>query len=241
MPLKGELEALDKSKDGNRLLDSLPPGQRQAVLDQCERVELDFRTILCEAGEPFQYAYFPIDGNISLIKTLVGHEPFEAESIGREGMLGSALILSVNLAPLRGIVLTPCLALRISVEKLAKAMENYPDFLRILQCYLYIVLAELVQTTGCIRFHDVGKRLARALLLAQDRANSDHLYLTHLLLADMLGVQRGAITIAAIKLQREGIIRYTRGQISILDRKKLEASSCECYGVIIENHASFLS
>lgn len=241
MPLKEEVEVVDTSKDGNRLLDSMPLRQRQAVLDQCERVELTFGTILCEAGEPFKYAYFPIDGNISLVKTLVGHEPFEAESIGREGMLGTALILNINLAPLRGVVLTPCLALRISVKKMAKAVQSYPEFFQILQRYLYVVLAELLQTTGCIRFHDVGKRLARGLLLAQDRAQSDHLFLTHLLLADMLGVQRGAVTIAAIKLQKEGVIRYSRGKISILDRKKLEASSCECYGASIENYASILS
>lgn len=237
----GKIEDIDISKDGNRLLDSIPLSQRQRVLAQCEYVKLASGAVLCEAGDPFEYAYFPIVGNISLVKTLVGHEPFEVESIGSEGMLGAALILNVSRAPLRAVVLTPCLALRISVKNLGEAIEASPVFYQILQRYLYVVLGELLQTTGCNRFHDVGKRLARGLLLAHDRAQSNHLNLTHVLLADMLGVKREAVTIAAMKLQRKGIIRYSRGKISILDREQLEASSCECYRASLENYASILS
>ncbi len=241
MPAPGQIENVDTSKGGNRLLDSIPLSQRQGVLAQCEPVELACGTVLCEAGDPLEYAYFPIVGNISLVKPLVGHEPLEVESIGSEGMLGTALILNVGRAPLRGVVLTPCLALRISAKNLGVAIDSYPALFRVLQRYLYVVLAELLQTTGCNRFHDVGKRLARSLLLAHDRAQSDHLHLTHMLLADMLGVKREAVTIAAMKLQRKGIIRYSRGKIFILDREQLEASSCECYRASLENYASILS
>lgn len=241
MALEGKVEPLDTSPGGNHLIDSLPPRQRKSVLAQCEHVELAFGTVLCEAGEPFEYAYFPLTGNISLVKTLVGHEPFETESIGREGMLGAVLILNINRAPQRGIVQTQCQALRMKAKGMRAALRGNPALCRILERYLYVVLAELSQTTSCIRFHDVGKRLARGLLLAHDRAQTDHLPLTHQLLADMLGVQRGAITIAAIKLQREGIIRYSRGKISILNRERLEATSCGCYGASIENYADILS
>lgn len=241
MALKQQLEAIDTSKDGNRLLDSLPSGQRNGFLAQCDLVELAFGEVLCEAGQPFKYAYFPIAGNISLVKTLVGHEPFETESIGSEGMLGTSLILSVNRAPQRGVVLAPCPALRISAQDMRLALKSYPALLAALQRYLYVVLVELLQTTGCVRYHDVGKRLARVLLVAHDRSQDDNISLTHMLLADMLGVQRGAVTIAATKLQREGIIRYSRGKISILDRDRLEASSCECYRASIEKYSGMLS
>lgn len=103
------------------------------------------------------------------------------------------------------------------------------------------VLAELSQRTGCIRFHDVGERLARGLLQTHDRIQTDYLPLTHQLLANMLGVQREAVTLAAIKLQRENVIRYSRGKIFILDRARLEAASCQCYGVSIENYRSIFS
>lgn len=222
------------------MIDSLPRRQRNSVISQCERVELAFGTVLCETGKPFRYAYFPIFGNISLVETIVGHEPFETDSIGNEGMLGSALVLDINLAPQRGIVQTPCLALRIEANTMRATLQTQPALLHILQRYLYVVLAELSQTAGCLHFHEVGKRLARGLLLAHDRARTNHLPLTHQVLAEMLGVQRGAVTLAAIKLQREGIIRYSRGKISILDRDRLEASSCGCYEANVESYARLL-
>ncbi len=241
MTLKETGEPASNSKNGNRLIDGLPRMEREAVLAQCERVELAPGTVLCEAGEPFKHAYFPLTGNISLVKTIPGHDPFETESIGNEGMLGTALILGVNCAPQRGIVQTPCLALQMITGEMKAALHRHPALGRILQRYLYVVLAELSQTAGCIRFHDVGNRLARGLLLAQDRLPTDYLPFTHQFLADMLGVQRGAVTIAAMKLQRQGIIRYSRGKISILDRGGLEAASCGCYGASIENYTTILS
>lgn len=240
MSLKGKGEPVDIAREGNRLIDSLPTRQRCAVLVQCEHIEVAVGKILCEAGEPFKYAYFPITGNISMVNALDGHQPFETESIGNEGMLGPNLILGINRAFQRGIVQTPCLALRMKAGALQEAAQRHPAFGRILKGYLYVVLVKLLQTISCSRFHDVARRLPRALLVAHDRAQTDCLPLTHLLLAETLGVQRGAVTIAAVKLQREGIIRYSRGKITILDRKGLEAKSCGCYEASIENYASFL-
>lgn len=229
--------SFDTFQEGNRLIDSLPPEQRTAVLALCERVELERGMILCEAGQPFTYAYFPLTGTLSLLRELAGHEPFETESIGREGMLGRALVLDINRAPQRGVVQTPCVALRMDVGTLREALQRHVALSPVLQRYLYAVLEELSQSKGCVHFHDVGKRLARGLLVARDRARADHLSLTHQMLARMLGVQRGAVTIAAIKLQRDGIIRYSRGKISILDHKALEAASCGCYSANLENPA----
>lgn len=241
MSLRTKAEVIDISKDGNCLIDNLPTQERSAVLDQCERIDLAFGTILCEAGEPFRYAYFPLSGNISMVTAFAGHEPFETEGIGRDGMLGAALILNANCAPQRGIVQTRCLALRIDAQKMRAASQEHPALFRLLQRYLTTIIAEQSQAIGCIRFHDVGKRLARVLLITHDRAQTNHLPLTHQLLADMLGVQRGAVTLAASKLQREGSIRYSRGKIEILDRQKLEGASCECYSESIDHFASLYS
>lgn len=219
----------DSVIDGNRLINSLPPRQKNGLLMMCESVELTLGAVLCEAGEAFEWAYFPVTGSISMFETLNGNELLETASIGREGMLGAGLILNVNRSFQKGIVQTSCLAQRIKARKLQTAKQIYPALNGVLQHYLYVVFAEMSRTVSCAHFHDVGMRLARALLQAQDRAQTDHIQLTHQALAGMLGVQRGAVTIAASKLQREGIIRYTRGKVSILKRAKLEASSCDCY------------
>ncbi|WP_347330917.1 Crp/Fnr family transcriptional regulator [Marinimicrobium locisalis] len=206
----------------------------------CEPVDLKVGTVLCQAGQPFRYAYFPIVGTISLTETLAGHEPLETDSIGNEGMLGSALVLNIKHAPQTAVVQTPLQALRFRAKQMPTALRSLPSLLGALQRYLYASMVEQSQTTGCIHFHEVARRLAKALLLAQDRANSNHLPLTHQHLADTLGVRRSAVTIAAIKLQRDGIIRYSRGKISILDRERLENSSCRCYQASVENYAKAL-
>lgn len=240
MLLKSKGVPVAESQGVNRLIDSLPVRQRSSVLALCEPVDLACGTVLCEAGKPFKHAYFPITGNISRMHTLVGHTPFEIENIGSEGMLGATLILNINCAPHRGVVQIPCLALCIQAKRLRAALQYYPALCAVLQRYLCFSIMERSQTTGCIRFHDVGKRLARGLLLAQDCAPTERLPLTHQLLADMLGVQRGAVTLAAIKLQEEGIIRYSRGKIAILDRQGLELAACGCYRESIKNYASIL-
>lgn len=223
---------------GNCLIDRLPGRQRADVIAQCDTVDLASGCVLCETGEPFDYAYFPITGSISLRTTIDGRDAFETENIGREGMLGVALLLRVNRAPQRGVVQTPCVALRMQDHHLRRALQEHPALLRILQAYLCFVLAELSQAIGCVRYHEVSGRLARALLLAHDRVVADDLQLlTHRLLADMLGVQRGSVTIAAARLQRAGVIQYSRGKIAVLDRERLEAAACGCYRAGIENYA----
>lgn len=241
MSLQGDGSLVITSTDGNRLIDSLPPRQRKGVLAHCDRVDIAFGAVLCDVGQPFEYAYFPVSGSISLSETLPGHDPLETESIGSEGMLGSVLILNINRAARRGVAQTPCVALRMKGTIMQSALKSHPALRRVLQRYLYVVLSELSQNASCLHFHEVESRLARGLLHAHDRSTTDQLPLTHQLLAEMLGVQRSAVTIAAIKLQREGIIRYSRGKISILDRKRLEGSSCGCYGASVANYATILS
>lgn len=147
MPTREKVDPVDSVRDGNRLIDGLPPRQRHEVLAQCGLTELAAGTVLCEVGEPFEYAYFPLSGSISLTSEFLDHQSFETESIGDEGMVGANLILDVNRSFQRGIVLTPCLALRIKTRRLRVALQRNPALFHILRRYLYVVLSERLQTT----------------------------------------------------------------------------------------------
>lgn len=224
----------------NRLIDRLPSRERVNFLTRSETVDLHAGDVLCEAEKPFEHVYFPVTGVISLVKTLENHHPIETEQIGNEGMLGVTLLLGVDAAPERSLVQTSGTALRMLPSELAETLQQCPVAARNFKHYLYVMILQLTQTATCFRFHDVAARLARALLTVHDRAHSDHFHLTHQVLADMLGVQRGGVTIAAGHLQRRSIIHYTRGHISILDRRALEGESCECYNTLKAGYARLL-
>lgn len=221
----------------NRLIEGLPRKERNQLLSHCMPVELIFGATLCEPDQLFRHVYFPLTGFISLVATSDGHQPLEIGLIGNEGMLGMTLALGVNAIPLRGVVQGAGTALRMSASQLRRGLRDSPVLLRTLNRYLYAVMAQLSQSAVCTRFHEIEPRLARWLLLTHDRAHADHFHLTHQFLADMLGVQRSAVTIAAGALQSRKLIHYTRGEISILSRKGLEAASCECYSAVIEDYA----
>ena len=220
----------------NRLIETLSPGAKARLLERLEPVELEFGVVLCEAEEVLTHAYFPLDGFISLVATVGAHPPLEMGLIGDEGMLGVTLVLGVPVAPLRGVVQGPGSALRMSAADLRREMKASPSLVRALNRYLYVLSVQLAQTAGCTRFHEIEARLSRWLLMTHDRAHSDHFHLTHQFLADMLGVQRSAVTIAAGGLQGRGYIKYTRGEIQILDRKGLESASCECYRAVVRDY-----
>jgi CRP-like cAMP-binding protein len=172
-----------------------------------------------------------------MTQAMAGHDPLDVRQVGHEGMLGVTLILDINRAFQGGRVHVACHALRMEVGSLQPLVRDCPMFRRGLQRYLYFVLSELSQTVGCMRLHTVPGRLARALLMVHDRVQRDDLPLmTQSMLAEMLGVQRGSVTLAAAGLQRAGVISYRRGRISILDRARLEASACACYGMTTNNY-----
>ena len=225
----------------NGLIATLPSKERNRILKHCEQVDLVFGAILCEPDAPFQHVYFPLFGFISLVASVDGHQPLEMGLIGNEGMLGVTLVLGVNAVPLRAVVQGSGTALRMTSAQLRRELRDSPALLRILNRYLYVLMAQLSQTAACTRFHEVEERLARWLLMTHDRAHADHFHLTHEFLADMLGVQRSGVTIAAGGLQRRKLIRYTRGDIKVLDRKGLEAASCECYAAVVDDYARLLA
>ena len=202
-----------------------------------ESVHLAFGSFLCEPDEPFEHVYFPTSAFISLVSKVGAHPPLEMGLIGNEGMLGVTLVLGVHTAPLRGVVQGEGEALRLSAKALTEECRHSPSLVKTLNGYLYVLMAQLMQTAGCTRFHEIDARLSRWLLMTHDRAHADSFHLTHQFLADMLGVQRSAVTIAAGSLQERGFIRYTRGEITILDRPGLEGTACECYAAVIKDYA----
>lgn len=225
----------------NRLIAGLPRAERKRVLQECELVDVVFGDILCEPDQHYRHVYFPLTGFISLVATVGEHPPLELGLIGNEGMLGVTLILGVGAAPLRGVVQGSGTALKMSMTRFRQALRGNPTLVRTLNRYLYVLMAQLSQTTACTRFHEVEARLARWLLMTHDRAHADHFHLTHKFLADMLGVRRSGITIAAGALQFRKLIHYSRGEISVLDRKGLEAAACGCYDAVIDDYTRLLA
>jgi CRP-like cAMP-binding protein len=213
----------------NQLLAGLPGKTRRAILQSCEIIDLEKGKILCERGEPYRYVYFPLSGLLSLVSVIDGHPPLELRIIGNEGMFGDMLALGVPRAPQRVVVQGDGMALRMDAEQFCQALRDDTALSCIIKRYLYVIFEQLAQTAACNRFHEVEARLARRLLMNLDRAHCNHFHLTHQHLADMLGVLRSAVTIAAGALQQRGLIHYSRGEITILNRIGLEESACACY------------
>ena len=221
----------------NLLLARLPVEEAERVLQSCERVTLGFGDILCEADQPFLHVYFPLTGFVSRVTALAGHPGLELGLVGNEGMLGATLSLGVNGAPMRAVVQGAGAALKMTASQLRHELSRCPCLRQTLNRYLFILLAQLAQIAACARFHEIEPRLACWLLMTHDRAHADYFHLTHAYLADMLGVRRSGISIAAGALQQRGLIRYTRGEINILDRQGLEAASCACYAAMRQDYA----
>lgn len=213
----------------NLLLQDLPKIDRGRLEQQCDCVELALGIVLYEPGHPILHVYFPRTAIISQAVRLYGHPPLEMGLIGNEGMLGATLALGINTAPMRAVVQGAGTCLRMGGLELQLALRDSALLLSRLNQYLYVQLMQLAQTAACTHFHEIEPRLARWLLMTHDRAHVNHFHLTHACLANMLGVRRSGVTLAAGALQQRGLIRYTRGEITILDRKGLEAASCECY------------
>ncbi len=213
----------------NRLITALPRKDKQQFLAGCEPVELVFDDILCEPGDRIRHVYFPTDSYISLISPINGRASLEVALVGNEGMHGIAITLGVDVAPLHALVQGGGGALRMSAAPFRRQLNQSPALRRGLCRYVYVLMRQLAQTAACTRFHLVEARLARWLLMTQDRAYSDELHVTHEFLAYMLGVRRVGITKAAGSLQALKLINYSRGIITVLDRGGLEAASCGCY------------
>jgi len=221
---------------GNRLLDELPDDQHRQVVSSGELVSLSTNQILCDQQLPLIHVYFPLTAAIAMMINVIGHPPLGMLLTGNEGVLGASLMLGVRAAPFIAIVQGRGNALRIPSGTFTKLLTDNPARATVLGRYLFVLMEQLSHTAACHRFHEVEPRLVRWLLLTHDRAHADSFFLTHLRLAEMLGVQRSAVTIAAGVLQQRNLISYARGVITIIDRMGLEKLSCECYGLLVADY-----
>ena len=220
---------MTSTSSGNHLIDLLLRKDRIRFTAACELVDLPLAQVLSHPGKPTRYVYFPTEGFISLIAVVKGSPGVEVGMVGREGMLGVQLALGVATAPLHGLVQGAGTALRIGTKAFKLELAACPALQSQLNRYLYVLMAQLAESTACVRFHQIGPRLARWLLMSQDRSKASSFDVTQEFLAYMLGVRRVGITAAAGTLQKDGLIAYSRGKLTVLNRKGLERAACGCY------------
>ena len=224
----------------NHLIDLLPRKDRLRFIDACEHIALPLAQVLCEPGKPTKYVYFPTEGFISLIAVVKGSPGVEVGMVGREGMLGVQLALGVATAPLHALVQGSGTAWRIGTKAFKAELAASPQLQSELHRYLYVLMAQLAESAACVRFHQIGPRLARWLLMSQDRSQTNTFEVTQEFLAYMLGVRRVGITAAAGALQKSGLISYSRGKLTVLNRKGLEHAASGCYEADQKTYADLL-
>ena len=213
----------------NQLIDRLPRRDRQRLLRLADDVQLRLSEVLGEVSERTRYVYFPVDSFISLVTSIDGKPVLEVGMVGREGLLGAQVSLGVVAQPLHALVQGPGSAWRIPLQPFQEELKRNGALQKILGRYVCVLMTQLASSAACTRFHEINPRLGRWLLMMQDRAHADSFGVTHEFIAYMLGVRRVGITAAAGALQKEGLIEYHRGKMTVLDRKGLESVACSCY------------
>lgn len=216
----------------NRLLAALPPEELKRVLPHLQEVSFSLGEVVYEIAGRLKYVYFPTTAIVSLLYTMANGATAEMGLTGNDGVVGIALFMGGGTMPNRAVVQSAGGALRMKVKALQEEFAQSGEFQRLLLRYTQALITQISQTAVCNRLHSVEQQLCRWLLLSHDRVNGDELIMTQELIADMLGVRREGVTVAAGRLQDAGTISYVRGHIKILDRKKLEATVCECYQVV---------
>lgn len=224
----------------NHLIGMLPSTERRRFLAKCEPVLLHISQVLGEPGVSMHSVYFPVDGFISLVAPVKDHLGLEVGMVGREGMLGIQLALGVQTPSLQAIVQGPGAAWRMGAAQFRAQLALNTHLRSVLHRYACALMAQLASSAACLRFHPIGPRLARWLLMSQDRAHADSFHVTHEFLSWMLGVRRVGITAAAGGLQRAGLIEYHRGNVTVLNRDGLEKAACCCYSADLLAYADLL-
>jgi len=213
----------------NRLLERLPANILTGVRTECELVELTRGDVLSEPRERIRDVYFPTDSFLSLVVKVAGNASLEVALVGNEGMVGIPLMLGAETKPLRVLVQRSGKAWRMKAEAFKQMTDTSEPLRRELNQYVFSRFAQVAQNAICTNAHQIEARLARRLLMMQDRSHLDPFHATHETLASVLSARRSSVTWAAIALKRKNLIKYHRGTVTVLDRKGLEGASCECY------------
>ncbi len=221
-----------QSSPNNQLLGSLPPEVTDDLQSRIEAVDLEAGAILYDAGTVLRHVYFPVTAVVSLVSPLQDGACTEVAVVGREGVAGVCAFMGGGKALSRAVVQRPGSAWRMSARDIGDLARDVEPVMQQLLRYTQALFTHMAQTSACHRHHALGPQLCRWLLQHLDRQADDDMRFTHESIAGMLGVRREGVTEAALQLKREGLIRYSRGHIRVLDRRGLEQHSCECYGVV---------
>jgi CRP-like cAMP-binding protein len=216
----------------NRLLAALPGEVQARLFPALEMADLPLGTVLYESGDALRHVYFPTDSIVSLLYVMASGASAEIAVVGNDGLIGVALFMGGESTPSRAVVQSAGAAYRLPGQRLKDEFNRHGDLLLLVLRYTQSLITQMAQTAVCNRHHSIDQQLCRWLLLSLDRLPGNRLTMTQELIANMLGVRREGVTDAAGKLQKQGVIEYSRGQITVLDRPGLEKLSCECYGVV---------
>ena len=215
----------------NLILLSASESDYSSLRPHLDYVKLPNHLVVHDAGGQLEFAYFPNRGLISLVVVMKDGKTAEAGIVGNEGFTGTPAAVGLSRSPLRAVVQVTGDGFRIRVENLQSTLESTPRLQVMLTRYAIVQGMQVAQTAACNRLHGIEQRLARWLLMTQDRVDAESLPITHDFLATMLGTDRPSVSLAAGVLQKKKLIEYTRGAVKIVNRKKLEKSACECYGI----------
>lgn len=230
-PLAGTGTVTPEPKQ-NKLLSRLHADTKARLYPSLELVELSLGQVLYEPGYKMRYVFFPTNSIVSLLYVMENGASAEISVVGMEGLVGISLFMGGLSTPSRAVVQSSGQAYRLKSSILMKEFNRHGDLLTLLLKYTQSLITQMAQTAVCNRHHSVDQQLCRWLLLSLDRLRDNHLTMTQELIANMLGVRREGVTEAAGKLQKLGVITYSRGRIEVIDRHRLEQLSCECYAVV---------
>jgi len=224
----------------NHLLDALPPAEAKRWMPLLEPVDLPLGSVLYESGGALAHVYFPTTAIISLLYVMENGASAEIAIVGNEGIVGVSLFMGGESTPSRAVVQSAGHGFRLKANTMKEEFDRAGPVLHLLLRYTQALITQMAQTAVCNRHHTLDQQLCRWLLLSLDRLEGNQLVMTQELIANMLGVRREGVTEGALKLQHAGLIRYTRGHITVLDRNGLEKRSCECYSVVKKEYARLL-
>ncbi len=216
----------------NHLLSALPEEVKKRLFPALELIPLPLGKVLYESGDTLRHVYFPTDSIVSLLYVMENGASAEISIVGNEGLVGISLFMGGESTPSRAVVQSAGSAYRLPGQRLKDEFNRHGEMLGLMLRYTQALITQMAQTAVCNRHHTIDQQLCRWLLLSLDRLSGNRLTMTQELIANMLGVRREGVTDAAGKLQKLGVISYNRGQVTVLDRPRLETLTCECYAVV---------